>query len=224
MEDQVDFVAYKFKKTTMAWWNQFQNIRMYQGKPPIRTWRQMKRLLQARSFTLKEEEIENQPQPFMRYYWSDKTIEPHQQSSIKDQSTKGDSSSTDKLETDTQPMNQSKGLEKKKSQISCPCAIKTFFMEPNKVEQGITLKEVSTTIKIPEEVDKSQECKGVMINKIEILPSMEDDHHYGMIILYNFEDPFLHKSAPDHIIQRFLDWNSKVSSFEEGGVDAGRKS
>ena len=49
-------------------------------------------------------ELENRPRPFMRYYWSNETAEPHQQPSIKDQSTKGDSSLTDILETDTQPM------------------------------------------------------------------------------------------------------------------------
>jgi len=34
MEDQVEFVTYKLKKRA-TWGNQFQNIRMYQGKPLI---------------------------------------------------------------------------------------------------------------------------------------------------------------------------------------------
>jgi len=37
MEDQVEFVTYKFKERIVAWWNQFHNIHLYQGKPPIRT-------------------------------------------------------------------------------------------------------------------------------------------------------------------------------------------
>jgi len=45
MEDQAEFVAYKLKRRAVAWRNQFQNIRMYQGKSPIRMWRRMKRLL-----------------------------------------------------------------------------------------------------------------------------------------------------------------------------------
>jgi len=36
MEDQAEFVAYKLKRRAVAWRNQFQNIRMYQGKSPIR--------------------------------------------------------------------------------------------------------------------------------------------------------------------------------------------
>jgi len=55
MEDQVEFVTYKLKERAAAWWNQFQNIRMYQGKPPVRTWRRMRRLLQVCSLALEEE-------------------------------------------------------------------------------------------------------------------------------------------------------------------------
>ena len=61
MKDQVEFVAHKLKGKTAAWWHRFQNMHMYQGKPPIRTWRLMERLLQARSFALEEEEMENRP-------------------------------------------------------------------------------------------------------------------------------------------------------------------
>jgi len=78
MEDQVEFVTYKLKGRDAAWWNQFQNIRMYQGKLPIRTWRRMKILLQARCLTLKEEEMKNRPGPFMRSYRSNKIAKPHQ--------------------------------------------------------------------------------------------------------------------------------------------------
>ena len=75
MEDQVEFVAYNFKGRSAAWWNQFQNIRISQGKSPINTRRRMKRLLQDRCFTLEEEEIENRPQPLMRSYGSNEIAE-----------------------------------------------------------------------------------------------------------------------------------------------------
>jgi len=61
MEDSVEFVPHKLKERTAAWWNRFQNMRMYQGKLPIRTCRLMKRLLQAHNLALKEEEMENRP-------------------------------------------------------------------------------------------------------------------------------------------------------------------
>jgi len=41
----VKFVTYKFKRRTVVWKNQLQNIRMYHDKPPIKMWRLMKRLL-----------------------------------------------------------------------------------------------------------------------------------------------------------------------------------
>jgi len=36
MEDQVEFVTYKQKGRATAWWNRFQNIRIYQGKPALK--------------------------------------------------------------------------------------------------------------------------------------------------------------------------------------------
>ena len=58
-----------------------------------------------------------------------------------------------------------------------------FFVEPKEIKQGVTVEEVLTTNEIPEEVDKSQEeRKGVGINKLEVLPFMEDNHHHGTII------------------------------------------
>jgi len=58
-----------------------------------------------------------------------------------------------------------------------------FFVEPKEIKQGVVLEEVSTTAEIFEEVDESQEeCKGVGINKFEVLPSMKDNHHHCTII------------------------------------------
>jgi len=48
---------------------------MYQDKPPLRTWSQMRRLLHVRSLALKEEEMENRPQPFIRSHQSNKIAE-----------------------------------------------------------------------------------------------------------------------------------------------------
>ena len=59
MEDHVKFVDYKLKGGITTWCEQFPNMCMYQGKPPLRTWSRRKRLLQARNFTLEEEEMEN---------------------------------------------------------------------------------------------------------------------------------------------------------------------
>jgi len=52
---------------------------------------------------------------------------------------------------------------------------------------------------------------------------MDDSYHHDMIILHDFEDPFLHnESTQDYNIQCFLDWNSRTSSFEERGNDVGK--
>jgi len=48
------FVAHKLKGRTSTWWDRFQNIHLYQGKPPKKTWRRMKRHLQPRSFSLEK--------------------------------------------------------------------------------------------------------------------------------------------------------------------------
>jgi len=79
IEDHVKFVTFKLKGRAVAWWNQLQNIRMYQTKPPTRTWWWMK-LLQAHSFTLEAEEMVIQPPPVMRSYRSNKTTESQQKS------------------------------------------------------------------------------------------------------------------------------------------------
>ena len=55
------------------------------------------------------------------------------------------------------------------------CSQDEFFVEPKEIKQAVGLEEVSTTAKIFEEVDKLKECKGVGINKLEVLPSMEDN-------------------------------------------------
>ena len=87
------------------------------------------------------------------------------------------------------------------------CNQNEFFMESKKIKQSLALEEVSTIAEIPEEVEKSQkECKGVGYDKLEVLPSMEDNQHHGTFILHDFEDPFLHnKFAQDYSIQCFLD-------------------
>ena len=68
---------------------------MYQGKLPIRVWRRTKRLLQANSLALEEEEMKIRPPPAMRFYWSNKTTEQHQQPSIEEPSTQEDYSLID---------------------------------------------------------------------------------------------------------------------------------
>jgi len=77
MEGQVKFMTYKLKGRATIRWNQFQNVCMYQGKPPIRTWRWMRRLLQAHCLALGEKEMKNQSRPFMRSHQSNKTTEQH---------------------------------------------------------------------------------------------------------------------------------------------------
>ena len=48
MENRVKSLAYKHKERAAAWWNQLQNIRMQQDKPPIKTWRRIRRLFQGK--------------------------------------------------------------------------------------------------------------------------------------------------------------------------------
>ena len=47
-ENQVKFIAYKFKGRAAAWWDQLQIIRKRQSKPPMMTCWRMKQLLQDR--------------------------------------------------------------------------------------------------------------------------------------------------------------------------------
>ena len=72
-----------------------------------------------------------------------------------------------------------------------------FFIEPKEVEQGITLEEVSPTIKIPKKVDKSlDEGKEVKHDKLfEVSPFEEDIPHHGTSILHGFENPFMRKES-----------------------------
>jgi len=83
--------------------------------------------------------------------------------------------------------------------------------ELKEIKQSLILEKVFPTAEIPKKVDKSlEEYKRVEYNKFfEVLPSMKDNQHHGMIILHNFEDPFLQAEfVQDYIIHHFLDWNS----------------
>ena len=83
----------------------------------------------------------------------------------------------------------------------------------------------SLTVEVPKEVNKSlDEYKGVGHDELlEILSSMEDNHYHGTIVLHDFGDHFLHnESIQDYNIQRFLDWNSRMSSFEKRGTSLRR--
>ena len=86
-------------------------------------------------------------------------------------------------------------------------------MKPKEIKRSRALDEVSTIDEVPEEVDGAlEEYKGVGHNKLfEVLPYMKDNQHQGTVILRNFEDPFLHTEfVQDHIIHRFLNWNSRI--------------
>ena len=93
--------------------------------------------------------------------------------------------------------------QQEKRKFISMCTQGEFFVEPKEVEQNITLKGVSPTVEVPEEVDKSlEEYKGVEHDELlEVLPSMKDNHHNDTIILHNFKDPFLHnESTQDYSI------------------------
>jgi len=74
------------------------------------------------------------------------------------------------------------------------CNQDEFFMEPKEIKKDIALEKVFTIAEISEEVNKLQECKGFGINKLEVLPSMEDIHH-DTTILHDFEDLFMRKES-----------------------------
>ena len=70
-----------------------------------------------------------------------------------------------------------------------------------------------TTAEIFEEIDKSQEeYKGVRINKLEVLPSMEDNHHHDTIIFHDIEDPFLQKESAQDDDFKFFEFISPTIS------------
>ena len=102
---------------------------------------QMKRFLQAHSFTLEEEEMENRPRLFMRIYQSNKTTEKPQQPPVEEQSTKRDSSnfqttinqeqSLDKVMNSMPPIPISK---KEKPQLVPVCNQAEFFVEPKEIK------------------------------------------------------------------------------------------
>jgi len=88
-----------------------------------------------------------------------------------------------------------------------------FFVEPKEIKHVIALGEVPTTAKISKEVDKLQDkCRGVGINKFEVLPSMEDNHHHGTIILHDFGDPFLRKKSAKDDSFKFFEFISPTIS------------
>jgi len=66
----------------------------------------MKRLLQAYSLALEEEEMKNRPQPFMRSHQSNKTVEQHQQPQVEKQSTKKNSSNLQVIISQAQSLNE----------------------------------------------------------------------------------------------------------------------
>ena len=158
---------------------------MYQGKSLIRTWRRIRRLLQARarSFALQEEEIEIQPRPFMRSYWLNETAESHQQPLVEEQPIKRDSSnlqatiSQAQLNEVIKPMPPIPSSKEENLKLMPVCNQGEFFVEPKKVEQSIALEEVSPTDEIFEEKNQSlEECNRVVHDKLlEILPPMKDN-------------------------------------------------
>ena len=99
--------------------------------------------------------------------------------------------------------------ENEKPRLIPVCNQGYFFVESTGVKQCIILEEVPITDEILEEVDKSmEECKVGHDKLFEVLPSVKDISHHGMIIFRDFEDLFLHNNyAQNYNIQRFLDWS-----------------
>ena len=94
-------------------------------------------------------------------------------------------------------------------------------MESKETTRGAILfdkGEVIPSAEIHERAEPAlEESEGVGHDeRLEILPPMKDNQHHGTFILHNFEDLFLHNEfAQDYSVQHFLDWNSRMSSFEE---------
>jgi len=120
----------KLKGRAAVWWNQFQNIRMYEGKPHIRTWRRMRRLLQTRSLALEEKEMEIRP----NLSWG-LISQTRQRSNISNHQLKSNQpkdihqifkrlSAKHNLSMKSWNLYHLFLVRKKRSQISCPYAIK----------------------------------------------------------------------------------------------------
>ncbi|KAL5537554.1 hypothetical protein UlMin_042915 [Ulmus minor] len=56
-ENKVKLVAYKFNRGASAWWDQEQNTRRKMGKPPIRTWPRMRKMIRDRFLPLNHEQV-----------------------------------------------------------------------------------------------------------------------------------------------------------------------
>jgi len=117
--------------------NQLQNFRMYQGKPPIRMWRRMKRLLQAHSLVLEAEKMEIRSPPVTRSYRSNKTVEQHQQPPIEEPSTQEDSSLIDLPATNNPPIPLISSLKEEVPKFICNRG--KFSVESKETTQGFVL-------------------------------------------------------------------------------------
>jgi len=105
---------------------------------------------------------------------------------LKEQSIKGDSSSTDMPTTNNQfiiPIQEP--IEEEKLTLMPVCNQGDFLVESTEIKRRIVLEEVSTTGKIPEEIDKSlDECNEVGHDKLlEVLPPVEDTPHQQLFFM-----------------------------------------
>ena len=164
--------------------------------------------------------------PFTRFYRSNKATESHQQLPVEERSIKSDSSNIQATISQTQSFNEVMkrmppipSSKEEKPQLMLVCNQDEFFVQPKKIKQNLVL-EVSTTAKISEKIDKSQEkCKRVGHDKLEVLSPMENNRHHGTFILQDFENPFLHNECiQDYNVHRFLDWNSRTSYLKRGMI------
>jgi len=128
IEEHVKFVTCSLKGSGMV-----ESISKHLYVPrqtTYKTWRRMRRLLQARNLALEEEEMENRSRPFMRSHQSNKTTEQHQQPLVEEQSIKRDSLNLQATISQAQSLDEVIKLipsipnSKKSSQNSCQYAIK----------------------------------------------------------------------------------------------------
>jgi len=94
--------------------------------------------LQACSFTLEEEEMNNWPRPFMRFYQSNETAKSYQQLSAEEQSTKRESSNLQAVISQAQSLNEVMkpipsipNSKEEKPQFVLVCNQSEFLVEPN---------------------------------------------------------------------------------------------